>query len=147
MAESNEPKSVRLTWADSSALPILSADELSIMFGREGEFIVTIGQASPPILSGSPQEQQAETERLGSFPVRPLARYGVTRARLEAFVAALQSNLKRHDEHERRRDKLDKLRKAIALAGSEPSPVSGVEYTRAVRERLARNIADRGSSA
>lgn len=97
MVQDDKGIPVRLEWSDATSLPIMRADQVSIMFMREGEFILTLGQVSPPVLSGSESETQAQAEHLDRVAIRPLARLGLSRATVAEFASVLQQNLTRHD--------------------------------------------------
>jgi len=87
-------------------LPVVRVglDEVPIHFVNDfvvqhdkGEFFLTVGQLQPPIVLGTPQERKEQAERLGYIPVKVVARFGLTRRRLEELIRVLQENLQGYD--------------------------------------------------
>ncbi|MDP2328877.1 MAG: hypothetical protein Q8M79_12435 [Dehalococcoidia bacterium] len=94
-----EDQSIRLalSWEGAENLPILFADQFSVMFLREDQFVLTIGQVSPPVLTGTEQEVAAQASTIDSVSIRPLARLFLTRSTLDDLVDVLARNRERHD--------------------------------------------------
>src|SRR3990170_3945154 len=97
MVQDDKGIRVQLEWSDPTSLPIMRADQISIMFVREGEFILTLGKVTPPVFSGSESEKAAQAEHLDRVAIRPLVRLGLSRSTVEEFASVLQQNLTRHD--------------------------------------------------
>ncbi len=58
--------------------------------GAADSVYVTIGHVSPPFLSGTPEDLQEKLASYGPLAVDTLARYVVSRARLQEFIDVLQ---------------------------------------------------------
>lgn len=91
-------------------LPIVyvGLEDVPILFGNhfiiqheQNEFIFTVGQLTPPILLGTPEERLEQAKKLSYVPVRVVARLGFTRQRLEELIGALQENLRAYDERQK----------------------------------------------
>jgi hypothetical protein len=94
-----EPEGVQLpsVWVGADETPIAFANQFVCQF-QPNEFVLTIGQASAPILLGTPDQIREQVEELSFIPVRTLARIGLTRTRVQELIAALQANLDNHDQ-------------------------------------------------
>ncbi len=73
-------------------MPIMLANVFTLQRNQD-EYILLIGQISPPILVGSQDEQRRQLQELGTLSVRPIARIGFTQARLRELVGILESSL------------------------------------------------------
>lgn len=82
-----------LDWSSVTDLPVLAANQLMIQVdvvgGQADSIVLIIGHASPPPLSGTPDELAAALAEAGPIPVRPIARVSMSRRRLEEWIAAL----------------------------------------------------------
>ena len=96
MAE-DQSVAVPLVYVGAEDVPIMYANHYVIQH-QQDEFILTVGQVSPPILIGDEAEQREQAERLSYVPVKVVARLALTRARLTEVIAVLQTNLKTFDE-------------------------------------------------
>lgn len=88
---------IPVVWDAPEQVPILFVNAFVCQFDRDGSFIITIGQSTPPALTGTPEEVEEQARQISFVPVKPVARLGLTRSRLEEFVAALQANLEQLD--------------------------------------------------
>jgi hypothetical protein len=77
-------------------LPILYANQLISQIDNGG-FILSFGQAQPPVIVGTPEEQKAQAEAVESVERRTVARIGLTRNVLELMIKALNENLAAFD--------------------------------------------------
>jgi hypothetical protein len=68
---------------------------------EQQEIVLTLGQITPPVLLGSPEQLTQQVERLSFVPVRTVARFGMTRARLEELIGVLQTTARNFDERNR----------------------------------------------
>jgi hypothetical protein len=85
---------VKTVWPDSiNALPVLSANQfiaqVSGLSGKIDEVILTFGHAVPPVLLGDDANERLAG--LDQVEVRPLARFSVSRDRIQEFAALLQT--------------------------------------------------------
>ena len=88
---------VRLAWAAVDEMPIIVANQAAIGFTREGEFILTVGQVAPPVFTGTEEEKTDAARALDEVPIRPIARFGLSRTAVAEFAEVLRANLARHD--------------------------------------------------
>jgi hypothetical protein len=96
MAENSEPierLEMRVAWVGVEDMPIVFANQLIGQLDDRGEAIITFGQASPPILIGSPEEQKQQAAAIPFVQVRPVLRLGVSHSRLREFVGVLSQTL------------------------------------------------------
>jgi hypothetical protein len=99
MAEEPQSLQLPLVWVGGDEKAILFANQFLGQFLQD-DFLLTIGQLAPPTLLGSPEERQAEARALDFVPVKVLARFGLTRGRVEDLIEVLQQTLKNYDEAE-----------------------------------------------
>ncbi len=88
---------VPLSWIGYDDAPILYANQLLVQFQPEGGFVLALGQATAPPLIGTPEQIAAQAAEIEFVPVRTLARFGMTRAKLQEVIAVLQANLENFD--------------------------------------------------
>jgi hypothetical protein len=94
--EGKESLQVPVVWTDVDETPILFANQFVSQF-QPGEFVLTFGQVSPPVLLGSEEERREQALRLRWIPIKAIARVGLTRARMEELIGVLRDNLENHD--------------------------------------------------
>jgi hypothetical protein len=95
---------VPLSWVGYDEAPIVYANQLLVQFLPEEGFVVGIGQATAPPLTGSPEEIARLLSEIEFIPVRTLLRVALTRPKLGEFIAALEAN---RDNFDRTKDQLD----------------------------------------
>jgi hypothetical protein len=95
--EHPEGIAVPIVWNAPEEVPILVANAFVSQFDRDGSFIVTIGQMTPPALVGTPDEVEEQARQVNFVPVKPFVRLGLSRARLEELIAILQANLEQSE--------------------------------------------------
>lgn len=88
---------VPLTWGSVEHLPVLAANQFVVQISagpspEYDEFIVTVGYAAPPIIIGPPEAREATLREVQNVEVKPLARFGMSRARL-AELGKLASDM------------------------------------------------------
>lgn len=93
-----ETRDVPVVWLDRDTEPILFANVILAQHVND-EFIISFGQASPPVLQGSEEERREALANLTAVPVKAVARIGVTPQRMREFVNVMWQNLERY-EHE-----------------------------------------------
>lgn len=93
---------LQLEWSGVDAAPVLTANQLLVQADATGavpeNFLLTIGMASPPPVTGTPEEQREQLRDYQTVPVRPIARISVTPGRLREWVTLLQATVARLDE-------------------------------------------------
>jgi len=79
---------VKTRWTGADDVPVLAANQFSVQFGAASpngtpeEIYLTIGQATPPLLSGDEEEQRAERSQITEVPSRVIARIALSRTRV-----------------------------------------------------------------
>jgi hypothetical protein len=105
---SNPPKvtQVSVVWPSDDSLPdVLAANQFAVQIlggepGRSDEIVIAVGHVAAPILTGTPNEQEAQLAAVDELTVRPFARFVVTRHRLGELLVLLQGAAARWDrEH------------------------------------------------
>jgi hypothetical protein len=85
-----------LVWVGIEDVPILLANQYLGQVQQQ-EIILTLGQVTPPVLLGSPEQLAQQVERLSFVPVKTVARFGLTRTRLEELIGVLQATARQFD--------------------------------------------------
>jgi hypothetical protein len=83
---------LKVDWTGIEDVPLLVANQFVVQF-HEGAFVLSLGQVTPPVLVGTPEQRKADAQDLESVPVKGVARVYLTRQRLEELVQGLQSTL------------------------------------------------------
>lgn len=93
-----EPEQFELpvTWVGLEEEPIYFANQILVQF-QPDEFVLALGQATAPPVLGTPEQVREQLEQITYVPIRPIARIGLTRKRIQELIAALQANLDNHD--------------------------------------------------
>lgn len=84
-------------------VPVFFANQYVCQFNQD-EFVLTIGQMTPPMLLGELQDRAEQLQRLEYVPVKPLARIAFTYTRLVELIQVLEINREQYEEAERRRN-------------------------------------------
>lgn len=99
MAESDrEPIRVPVVWVGAEDVPVLAANQMVVQHSAQDEFILTFGHLTPPVVLGTPQQRQEQLERMTFVAIKPVARVGFNRQRLEELSRILQEHLRMHDD-------------------------------------------------
>jgi hypothetical protein len=94
---------IPLTWIGAEDLPVHFINKfVGQVEAEEHVFYLTIGQALPPALVGTPEEKLEQLEAISYVPIKPIARLAFTRKKLEELIAVLQTNLDQYEEIIRR---------------------------------------------
>jgi hypothetical protein len=72
---------------------MLFANQFIGQVDDHGDVIITFGQANPPLILGSPEEQAEQAANLAFIQVRPVARLALGRDRIKDVITALQQTL------------------------------------------------------
>jgi hypothetical protein len=98
--EEGQSIQIPLAWIGVEEVPIFFANQAVVQF-QQNEFILTFGQMSPPAILGSTEEERAEqAEEIPYVPVKPLARLGLTEARMRELIALLEVNLRNYEQYQ-----------------------------------------------
>jgi hypothetical protein len=90
---------VRIAWVGVDDVPIAFVNQVIGQIDDRGEVIITFGQATPPVLIGTPEEQQQEAAAVPFVPVRPVARLSMSRTRLQELVGVLNQTLENQSKY------------------------------------------------
>jgi hypothetical protein len=86
-------KQVRGEWVDADQLPIELANQFACVFLGSREFVLSIGQASPPILLGTDEEREEQLRGISSIPIHTIARLVLTDERIRELIGVLEQSL------------------------------------------------------
>ncbi len=105
MAKREEDKQLvlPLVWIEPESVEIAFVNQMVVQ-RQADEYVLTFGQQTPPMLSGTPDEQLEQAEQLRYVPVRTAVRIGMTTQRLKEFVKVIQGFVERQDQTEGRTD-------------------------------------------
>jgi len=92
MTEEGMERQIPLAWIGAEELPVLFVNQFVGQF-HENEFFLTIGQALPPALIGTPEERADQLEQIAYVPVKPVARLALTKRGCQELIANLQNIL------------------------------------------------------
>ena len=95
-SESPPPIEIPLVLTGQSEVPILFSN-WAIVQHQNQEFVITFGQFTPPIITGTPEEQRRQAESTPALPVKVIARVGMTTQRMTELVRSLQENLQNYE--------------------------------------------------
>jgi hypothetical protein len=87
---------IPIVWVGVEDARILFANQFLGQVEQQ-EIVLTFGQVTPPVLLGPPERLAQQVERLGFIPVKTVARFGMTRARLEELIGVLQATARNFD--------------------------------------------------
>jgi len=92
VAEEPDRIAVPLAWVEADE-PVAFANQFLFQQVMENDFVLHIGQAFPPALVGTPEQQREQAKQIPFVPVRPLGRFSLTRERVVELVNLLQGVL------------------------------------------------------
>jgi hypothetical protein len=88
--EPAEAFALPVVWVDNEEKPVVLANQFLLQAVTAEEFVMSIGQVSPPAVIGSPDDQRKQLEQIPFAPVRTVARISFTRQRLDELAELLQ---------------------------------------------------------
>ena len=91
-----EQGGVPIVWVGFNDELIRSATIFSAQIYAENEIILTIGQVTPPLIVGTPQERQSQAAALPFAQARTLGKFGLTASRARKLITVLQRTLEGH---------------------------------------------------
>ncbi|WP_395659142.1 hypothetical protein [Nocardioides sp.] len=84
---------VGVIWPDVEDVPVLAANQFVTQLdaGSAGveQIVLILGNVTPPLVLGPPEEVQAMLAAVGAVSVKALGRYALTRGRLEELIELL----------------------------------------------------------
>jgi len=94
MQNEPEPTGIPIVLNGFEDVPILYANNFIIQY-ETGDFILTAGQLTPPVLLGTEEEQREQAKRITHVSVKVVARISMNRTRLEQLNNLLTDHLRR----------------------------------------------------
>jgi len=106
MTEGPTEIQISLIWPDVEDLPVLRSNQFLGQLGQgpDGspeEFVLTLGYVAPPVMLGTPQQQEATFAAMGALSVKALSRVSMSRARLGELIEVLQVSADQYDRGQR----------------------------------------------
>jgi hypothetical protein len=83
------PVTVPVTWVGTEEVPVVFVNQMLGQVDDRGDVILSFGQVTPPALIGTPQEQAAQAQRIAYVPVKPVARFTMSRPRVAELIGVL----------------------------------------------------------
>jgi hypothetical protein len=88
-------------WQGTEAVPTVVANQLLVQVEFAGDepdaVLLTVGHASPPVITGSPEEQSRQIQGIEEIAIRPIIRISLTKRRLREWSTLLQDTLSKLD--------------------------------------------------
>ena len=81
---------VPVLWDELEDVPLVLANQVLGQVGQQGEVILTFGQLTPPLLLGTPEQQEKQANDIPFVSVKPVARLALTKAGLDDLIRVLQ---------------------------------------------------------
>lgn len=78
-------------------VPVMFVNHLIVQNDRN-EFLLTLGQLTPPLVLGTPEEQADRLRALPYVPVQVIGRFSLTAQRLGEFIKVMQEQLQRFEQ-------------------------------------------------
>jgi hypothetical protein len=98
MAKEPEGVAIPVVWVGGDEAPILLANQGRGCELPDGQEHLIVLELTDELL-GTEDERRAQAQELSFIPVKVLARFALTRSRLEELVRVLQETLENHDKH------------------------------------------------
>lgn len=95
-AEPSGSLQIPILWIGVEDLPLTAPNQFVGQSDGDWAYL-TIGALTPPMLLGTPEEQEEAATRLGYVQVRPIARMALTRKRLVELRDILNATIENHD--------------------------------------------------
>ncbi len=94
--DKDEIVSVPLAWVGVDDVPVRAINQAYSQFDPDGLFVLTVGIANPPPLTGGKKANKELLQSLSAVKVTPVARLAMTEAHAESVMKALQKNVKQY---------------------------------------------------
>jgi hypothetical protein len=91
--EQLERAELRAVWVGLEDAPIMFVNQTIGQVDDHGDIIVTFGQATPPVLFGTPEEQREQVKSIAFIQVHPVTRVTFSTSRAEEVVRVLQQTI------------------------------------------------------
>lgn len=98
MAETDpEQVEIALVWVGLEDLPVFVANQMVIQHTAKNEFVLSFGHLSLPVFLGTDEERVRQAKATTFVPIKPVARVGFNRDRIEELITILRQNVEKHD--------------------------------------------------
>ena len=87
------PVTVQLTWVGTEEVPVVFVNQMMGQLDDRADIILSFGQMTPPALIGTPEQMAAQAHRLAYVPVKPVARFSMSRSRVVDLINVLNQVL------------------------------------------------------
>lgn len=90
-----------LAWGDIDRVPVLAANQFLMQIavnagqGDPSDVVLTVGYVPPPLLIGTPEEQQATLAALDHLNVRTVGRFSIPAGKAAELAEIIQDLLRR----------------------------------------------------
>ncbi|MFI1811336.1 hypothetical protein ACH414_13550 [Streptomyces sp. NPDC020422] len=98
----SESFQVRLVWRNAD-MPSQPINQFIVSMGLPGPggdpdaVHIALGQADPPLITGTPEQMRQQAQELGTLPVDTKGRYVLSRTRLGELIQVLQQAANTYD--------------------------------------------------
>jgi hypothetical protein len=86
-------RQIQGTWIGLDDTPVHFVNQFIGQVDDQADILISFGVATPPLALGTPQEQAEQLDRLSFIPIKPVARFALSRDRLVEFMQAMQATL------------------------------------------------------
>jgi hypothetical protein len=87
---------IPLVYVGVEDVPIHFANQFVIQH-VQGDFVLMLGQMTPPVLLGTDEERRTQAEKVAYVPVKVVARVAFSRERLVELIEVLREHLRKYD--------------------------------------------------
>lgn len=87
---------IPIVFVGTEDVSVVLANQFVVQHQRN-EFILTLGQVTPPILLGNDEERFEQAKKVAYIPVKVVARVTFTRDRLVELIDILKKHLDKYD--------------------------------------------------
>lgn len=93
-------RNIPLVWIDPPDERVQWVNQF-VSVAQPDEFVISLGQLSPPPIFGETIEQrQAQLDQISYIPVQTIAKFALNRPRLVELIEVLSKSLQQHDDVE-----------------------------------------------
>jgi hypothetical protein len=99
--ETPEVIKLPLVWVDLEDADTRTVNQLLVQY-HEGEFILTFGHVTPPLLLGTPEENAAQAKDIPYVAVKVVSKLAATPRKAQEFIEAMQKVLTGYEQQRER---------------------------------------------
>jgi hypothetical protein len=86
-----------LVWVGLEDFQIVYASTFAAQVVSPDEIVLIVGQATPPLVTGTPAEQAAQMTKVSFVQARPIARFNMSSRILRQLISILQQTLENNE--------------------------------------------------